>query len=185
MRHTHATSLTNPCLTFLSVYSSDVYDAVFPYILHLTYSTPYTPHILTITLLTVLFALPLLPLLPLRSLFLAAGLLPFLLTHPISQRTFPILVSNLPLQRVNASLVRAVDDDRLKDSHWRSPLRDVELFENERWVPSDVGTSGGWGKVHLKPGERVAWTRGRDGWSGISADGGGNVRSVITSSLYV
>ena len=51
----------------------------------------------------------------------------------------------------------------------------MELFENERWAP---GEGIGWGKAGLKAGERVAWTRGRDGWSTVAADGSGDVRSV-------
>lgn len=39
----------------------------------------------------------------------------------------------------------------------------------------------GWGKSNLKSGERKAWTRGRDGWSGIAE--GGDVRSVFFPSL--
>ena len=45
------------------------------------------------------------------------------------------------------------------------------------------GTAAGgtWSKANLKPNERVGWTRGRDGWSGV----GGEVRcvSVVISSL--
>lgn len=33
-----------------------------------------------------------------------------------------------------------------------------------------------WTKTNLRPGERTAWTRGRDGWSGVGNDAG--VRSV-------
>jgi hypothetical protein len=66
-----------------------------------------------------------------------------------------------------------VDDDRLKDRHCQSELREVELFENERWAP---GEGVGWNKANLKTGERVAWTRGRDGWSAVTADGGSDVR---------
>lgn len=78
----------------------------------------------------------------------------------------------------------------MEDKHWRAEVQEVDLWENERWTPNakessesiDAGTpaSGSWGKLKLKPGERKAWTRGRDGWSGISDNGGGDVRSVIT-----
>ena len=30
----------------------------------------------------------------------------------------------------------------------------------------------GWNKQNLRPGERSAWTRGRDGWSGVEGSGG-------------
>ncbi|KAF8550194.1 hypothetical protein OG21DRAFT_1487939 [Imleria badia] len=41
-----------------------------------------------------------------------------------------------------------------------------------------TGTGGTWSKANLKPNERVGWTRGRDGWSGV----GGEV-SNLTFSL--
>ncbi|KAI0247627.1 integral peroxisomal membrane peroxin-domain-containing protein [Lactifluus subvellereus] len=159
---------------------ADSHDAAFPYVLHLTFATPHTPHIFTITLLTTLLALPFLPLIPLRPLFLVGGLAPFAFTHPFVQRTLPLLLSTLSLPYWRARLTRLIDDDRLKDRHWQSELRQVELFENERWVP---GESAGWNKVNLKSGERVAWTRGRDGWNGVAADGTGDISSDLTFLL--
>ena len=161
---------------------ADVHEVVFPYILHLTFATPYTPLIFTVTLLSTLLALPLLPLIPLRPLFLMGGLAPFALSHPLVQHTFAQLLSSLPLSRWRARLTRLVDDDRLKDRHWHGELREVELFENERWAP---GEGIGWNKANLKSGERVAWTRGRDGWSGVTADGSGDVRSVVRPLSFV
>lgn len=32
------------------------------------------------------------------------------------------------------------------------------------------GGGGRWGKAHLRSGERAAWTRGRDGWTGADGD---------------
>lgn len=163
--------------------SADAHDAVFPYVLHLTFATPYTPHIFTITLLNTLLLLPFLSLIPLRPLFLVGGLAPFVLSHPLIQRALTQLLPTLPLRRWRARLTRLVDDDRLKDRHWQSELREVELFENERWVP---GEGNGWSKTSLKTGERVAWTRGRDGWSAVTADGSGDVRSVVVAfSLWI
>jgi len=159
---------------------ADVHDAVFPYVLHLTFATPYTPHIFTVTLLSTLFALPLLSLIPLRPLFLVGGLAPFVLSHPFIQHTIAQVLPTLPLRHWRARLTRLVDDDRLKDHHWQSELREVEIFENERWAP---GEGIGWNKANLKMGERVAWTRGRDGWSGVTADGSGDVSSNLTFLL--
>ncbi|KAJ3511622.1 hypothetical protein NLJ89_g3990 [Agrocybe chaxingu] len=104
-------------------------------------------------------------------------------------------------------LQRLMDDDRLTDVCWTSELREVELWENERYgggLPGVVdvlamGTvtgSGpaalsltspppvqkGWSKQNLRPGERTAWTRGRDGWSGVEGSGG-EVSSNLTFSL--
>ncbi|KAI0313851.1 integral peroxisomal membrane peroxin-domain-containing protein [Amylostereum chailletii] len=155
---------------------ADAYDAVFPHILHLTYSTPYTPHILTFVVLLSLFSLPSLPTIPLRPVFLIFGLAPFVLTHPLVQHTLPFVLSTLPLRSIRARTTRLIDDDRLKDNHWQSPLREVELFENERW--SGDSQTGGWSKGHLKSIDRVAWTRGQDGWSAVSADGSGDVSNL-------
>jgi hypothetical protein len=115
-------------------------------------------------------------LIPLRPLFLVGGLAPFALSHPLIQRTLTQLLPTLPLRHWRARLTRLVDDDRLKDRHWQSELREVELFENERWLP---GEGIGWSKASLKTGERVAWTRGRDGCSAVTPDGSGDVRSVV------
>jgi hypothetical protein len=159
--------------------SADLHDAVFPYLLHLTFATSYTPLILTTTLLGTLLVIPFLPLIPLRPLFLVGGLAPFALSHPLTQRTLTQLLPTLPLSRWRARLTRVIDDDKFKDRHWQSELREVELFENERWLP---GEGAGWSKASLKTGERVAWTRGRDGWSDVTVDGSGDVRSVVALS---
>jgi hypothetical protein len=148
-----------------------------PYVHHLTFSTPYTPHIFTITLLSLLLALPFLSLIPLRPLFLIGGLAPFAFTHPFVKRTLPLFLSTMPLHHWRARLTRLIDDDRLRDHHWQSVLREVELFENERWFPG--GESTGWSKANLKSGERVAWTRGRDGWTDVAADVTSDIRSVV------
>jgi hypothetical protein len=118
--------------------------------------------------------LPIIYLVPLRPTFLILGLTPFALTHPATARLLPPLVA--PFQkRAKVRLVRFVDDHRLEDRHWQSAMRDVELWENERF---SQGT--GWSKAGLRSGERKGWTRGRDGWSGdVHADGSGDVRCVI------
>lgn len=154
---------------------ADIHDAVFPYLLHLTFATSYTPLIFTVTLLSTLLAIPFLSLIPLRPLFLVGGLAPFALSHPLTQRTLTQLLPTLPLRRWHARLIRLVDDDKLNDRHWQSELREVELFENERWLP---GEGAGWGKASLKTGERVAWTRGRDGFSAVTTDGSGDVSNL-------
>jgi len=103
------------------------------------------------------------------------GLAPFALCHPLTRHTLTQLLPTLPLCSWRARLTRLVDDDKLKDRHWQSELREVELFENERWLP---GEGAGWGKANLKTGERVAWTRGRDGCSAVTADGSGDVSNL-------
>jgi hypothetical protein len=149
------------------------------------------------------------------------GLLPFFFTHPFTRASLlpaigPTILS--PFWKTCFSWFhRVLDDDKLEDKHWRAELRQVEVFENERWNPNSREASGsisspvsglsgsgftgsqppgahdtagvgdgkfyrtGWGKSNLKSGERKAWTRGRDGWSGIAE--GGDVRFVFFPSL--
>ncbi|KAI0338995.1 hypothetical protein BDW22DRAFT_1487362 [Trametopsis cervina] len=171
---------------------SDAHDLVSPAITHLNYTSPYTPVILTLTALVCIVLIPLVQLLPLRLTFLTLGLLPLSLTHPFT-RTYllPLLLQLLRprLKAWHVRLTRLIDNDRLEDRHWRSELREVFLWENERWagVPGvdDGGAvnESGWSKANLRPGERRAWTRGRDGWSGVAEDGSGDVSSNLTFSL--
>lgn len=109
----------------------------------------------------------------------------------------PIITS--PLTSWKSIAQRIIDDDALRDECWNAPMREVELFENERLDTSVVGnldpveegdgiprrkSVGGWSKANLRPGERKAWTRGRDGWSGVGAGGAGAVRSLSLISLH-
>lgn len=169
---------------------SDAHDKVYPVVPHLNHSTPYTPVIFTLAVIALLLLVPVVSLIPLRTAFLILGLTPFSLTHPFTMYTlYPLLRESAAryLVTLHVRLTRVVDNDRLEDKHWRSELREVELWENERWAGvsgTDDGGSGdaGWSKANLRPGERKAWTRGRDGWSGVSDDGSGDV-SNLTFSL--
>ncbi|PFH47925.1 hypothetical protein AMATHDRAFT_6307 [Amanita thiersii Skay4041] len=103
---------------------------------------------------------------------------------------------------------RILDNDKLTDVCWHAEMREVELWENERYVgpPITESTSsssilssspqksklaagkskGGWSKAHLRQGERGAWTRRRDGWNGFSPDGAGGFDAIegeVTSTL--
>ncbi|EMD40189.1 hypothetical protein CERSUDRAFT_112397 [Gelatoporia subvermispora B] len=170
---------------------SDAHDFVLPIAPHLTHASPYTPVILTFTLATFFLALPLINILPMRTTFLILGLSPLLLTHPFTRFTLiPTLLSAnyFLLRRMRTRMYRLIDNDKLEDKHWRTEMREVELFENERWLASAAGEEGvtadaGWSRINLRPGERRAWTRGRDGWSGVLDDGSGDVSSNLTFSL--
>ncbi|KAI0754717.1 integral peroxisomal membrane peroxin-domain-containing protein [Daedaleopsis nitida] len=172
---------------------SDGHDFVVQYVPYLTWSSPYTGLILSFTFATLLAMIPLVNLLPMRATCLVVGLAPFFVTHPFTQHTLlPTLQSTLGalLDTLHARLFRLIDDDNLEDRHWRTELREVELYENERWAPGpgsapdDVAKAeGSWNKTNLKQGERKAWTRGRDGWSGVSDEGSGEVSSNLTFSL--
>ncbi|TCD70871.1 hypothetical protein EIP91_001179 [Steccherinum ochraceum] len=172
--------------------TGDLNDSVLPLVPHLNHTSPYTPLVFTGALVILMTLLPLINLLPLRLTFLIAGLTPFGLTHPTSQEHFlPALSLTMEPynKRSRARLVRFIDDDRLEDKHWQSEMREVDLWENERWIPdTSSGEDGyplnlGWGKSNLKPGERRPWTRGRDGVSAVAEDGSGDVSSNLTFSL--
>lgn len=165
--------------------SSDGYDVAVQFVPYLTYSSPYTNLILSLALVSFLAMIPLVNMIPMRTTCLAIGLLPFFVTHPFTQHTFlPILQSSgAMLNSLRERALRFIDDDKLEDRHWRTELREVELWENERWVRGASSVSedatkaeGTWAKNNLKLGERKAWTRGRDGWSGVADDGSGEVR---------
>ncbi|KAK1224884.1 hypothetical protein PQX77_012196 [Marasmius sp. AFHP31] len=64
------------------------------------------------------------------------------------------------------------------DSEGRGHQRTLTL---SRIATNGAPNSAGWGKNNLKTGERAAWTRGRDGWSGVGADG--SVSSNLTFAL--
>lgn len=131
--------------------------------------------------------------LPMRTTCLVLGLLPLFVTHPFTQdRLLPTLQSNFSpmLNYAQVRVLRLIDNDNLEDRHLRAELREVELYENERWAPGAAGSTadeaeGTWSKANLKPGERKPWTRGRDGWSGVSDDGSGEVRSVCFRAGYL
>ncbi|KAI0631916.1 integral peroxisomal membrane peroxin-domain-containing protein [Trametes polyzona] len=171
---------------------SDAHDFAVKFVPYLTHSAPYTGTIFSVVLATFLLMIPAVNMLPMRTTCLVLGLLPFFFTHPFTQHSLlPTLQSGLRpvLNSLRFRALRAVDDDNLEDKHWRTELREVELWENERWAPgpngsSDEGgrTEGSWSKANLRPGERKPWTRGRDGWSGVSDDGSGEV-SNLTFSL--
>ncbi|KAF9474279.1 hypothetical protein BDN70DRAFT_815947 [Pholiota conissans] len=112
-----------------------------------------------------------------------------------SSKTEPPLPFSMVLQRI-------VDDDRLTDECWNSEMREVQLWENERWggpLPTDSPTMAaatssssvapaqkGWSKQNLRPGERTGWTRGRDGWNGGGPGGSGNIvegSGAVSSNL--
>ena len=165
--------------------SSDGYDVAVQFVPYLTYSSPYTNLILSFALVSFLAMIPLVNMIPMRTTCLVIGLLPFFVTHPFTQHMLlPILQSSgAMLNSLRERALHFIDNDKLEDKHWRTELREVELWENERWVRGASSVSddttkaeGTWAKINLKLGERKAWTRGRDGWSGVADDGSGEVR---------
>ena len=146
---------------------------------HLTFSTPYSYSIFAFTVVSFVALLLALPFIPLRPVFLFLGLSPFVLTPPLTHTYVPGLLRP-HLKRLKTRITRLVDDDRLEDRHWKSILREVELWENER-LGASTGAPQVFSKANLKSGERKGWTRGRDGWSTNDSDGLGDVKSVFQS----
>jgi len=102
---------------------------------------------------------------------LIIGWTPFLLLHPFPRAYLPALLAPY-LKKARMLMSRIVDDDRLEHRHWRSELRELELWENKRYSEKDKGFS----KASLRPGERKAWTREKDG------EGATKVRMVLDVS---
>ncbi|KAI9511297.1 hypothetical protein F5148DRAFT_1324114 [Russula earlei] len=69
----------------------------------------------------------------------------------------------------------------LKDHHFQSELCKVKLFKNKCLAPGGEGV--GWNKANLKMGERIVWTRGRDGCSAITVDGSSGGNGAVSSNL--
>jgi len=133
---------------------------VLPLTPYLTHRSTYTSLLVTLTLLSFLTLLPILPLIPLRPLFFVLGVLPFAFTHPFTQGSIiPLLKGGaISIKGGNTSTVltgltyakyaslkmklrRWIDDDRLEDKHWGAEMREVELWENERWAPGPLSSS--------------------------------------------
>ena len=156
---------------------SDLQETFLPLVPHLTHSSPYSASILTLLVATFLGLIPLVPFIPIRPVMLVAGLLPFAVTHPYSLRVLPAVLASFK-KPLRAIVARLVDNDNLEQKHWSAPMKEIELWENERLGPSSSSSAIDWSKVHLKAGERKGWTRGRDGWSDLVNSPDGDVRSV-------
>ncbi|KAH7107211.1 Peroxin/Dysferlin domain-containing protein [Auriculariales sp. MPI-PUGE-AT-0066] len=148
---------------------SDGYDAALLAVPLATHASPYSTPLLVVLVVSFVAMLPVLPFIPLRPTFLVLGIAPLIVTHPVVQQRLPAaLVAQQPLiANARMSLQQFIDDDRLAPEVWYAPLESVELWENERWdTPHNL-----WSKQALQAGERRAWTRARDGWSGVDGEG--------------
>ncbi|KIO20644.1 hypothetical protein M407DRAFT_29751 [Tulasnella calospora MUT 4182] len=138
---------------------SDAYDFVSPYLIHLSWSTSTTAPLFAFTLLSLFALMPVLYFVPLRLLFLVLGLTPFAITHPYTLSVLPLLVG-LVAPHVKAAVQKAVNDDRLREEHWRNRMATVSVWENQRWAAGS-----GWSTNNLRPDDRKAWTVGEEGWA--------------------
>jgi len=153
---------------FAHVNRSEGYDLIVPLIPHLK------PSPQVVFPLVVLIGLALLvPLfVPTKLIFFVAGLVPIILSHPYILPLIPLVLSSN--EKHLLTRWRAFrDDDRLSDACWKCGLREVELWENERWDKEK--------RVWGKDAERNRWTRGADGWSPLSGEG--QVSSNLTFAL--
>ncbi|CAK5267429.1 unnamed protein product [Mycena citricolor] len=179
------------------------------YLPYITNRSPQTPHVLTVLVFSLFPALALvsLPSFPVRTVALLAGILPFAFTHPLVQTHLPAIIAFMHthadaspvLSRLrqwawrahsggsalprswSALAVRVLDDANLTDQCWVADMREVELWENERYgTASGDGVHPEWSKANLRDSERAAWTRGRDGWSGLGGQGGVNSNLTFT-----
>jgi len=76
--------------------------------------------------------------------------------------------------KMNMKVWRWIDDDRLDDRHWGAEMREVELWENERWAPGPGPASSSSLQVQDDPGDAGEdESEGLDGGSGVAAAGSG------------
>jgi hypothetical protein len=174
-------SRLEPGSSYLTDTSSDSYDWTSSMLANAQFNPPLVVVLIALSLIVAISPL----FVSTKVLFAIAGVIPFILSHPT---VFPLLD---PLFRMHSKEARSrlrqiMADDRLRDEHWlyaSKTLREVELFENERWA---VAGTPQWSKMNLKEGERLAWTRGSDGWSpvgGRTEEEGSKVRSVFWAEL--
>lgn len=154
---------------------TDAYDLLAPFAVHLNWSShQHTLLIFQLLILTTLSLFFIAPYLPYRWILLVAGEGAFLLNHPwtqplLTQFSSRFLNSNTKqgrrLQDANRRMVAQLNEwikmDQLPDDVWTRGWRDVEVYENERFVPARGGKSGqgeskasGWSGHHLRLGER-------------------------------
>ncbi|KIJ53498.1 hypothetical protein M422DRAFT_775591 [Sphaerobolus stellatus SS14] len=136
---------------------SNAYDVALPWVPLLTWKSPYTHNLLTIAVVSMILLLPLVIYVPMRPVLLTLGLGPIILCHPMVLRVISALVE--PTSRTwRPKIQKLIDDDNLLEHHWNADIKDVELWENERWTPAT-----GWSKTALKAGEKP-WTGGDGEW---------------------
>ncbi|KAK0554004.1 putative ATP-dependent helicase IRC3 [Tilletia horrida] len=159
------------------------------------------------------------PYIPLQPILLIGGEALFILTHPYFHPAATALARKVGeseegklMARKNRAILSKVqeliDMDRLSDEVWERGWKQVEMFENQRWMPlssasqyrgsastdgqdgwtaASNGTSGaGWSvdvsKVDMNPGEGWAWVDGDDwriDWVGAWSDVGADEEGFV------
>lgn len=160
----------------------DGYDAVVPIVPYLNWSSyARSLHILQVSIITTLLLFFVAPYVPYRLVLFVAGEGAFVVTHPWTKPALEAIAKRIDTSREGRKMVSLLKEgghkmrewielDRLDDQVWEYGWRNVELFENERFLPthkaaSSNGSVGGWSAHNLRMGERRPWTKGPDGWS--------------------
>lgn len=160
----------------------DGYDLLVPTVPYLNWSSySRSLHILQLSLLTTVLMFFIAPYIPYRAVMLIAGEGAFILNHPWTKPALEGLAKRIDTSREGRKLIKIakegghrvrewIEQDRLDDYVWERGWRNVEMFENERFVgskraASSSGVVGGWSAHNLRMGERLPWTKGPDGWS--------------------
>jgi hypothetical protein len=160
----------------------DGYDLLAPTVPYLNWSS-YTRslHILQLSLLTTVLMFFIAPYVPYRAVMFLAGEGAFILNHPWTKPALAGLFTRIDTSREGRKIMKMakegghklrewIEQDRLDDFVWERGWRNVEVFENERYLPdkraaSSTGVVGGWSAHNLRMGERMPWTKGPDGWT--------------------
>lgn len=169
---------------------TDGYDLIAPSVAYLNWSSyPRTLLLFqgSLVLTAVMFMLG--PYIPLRPILLIAGEGAFLAGHPWVAPAISGLQRSIAQERaqnprglparelerwekrsreMRRRAQQWIDEDRLDDEVWEKGWRDVEMFENERFVDPKKASSAavpGWSAHNLTFGERKPFTKAKDGWS--------------------
>ncbi|KAL9936143.1 hypothetical protein V8E36_004985 [Tilletia maclaganii] len=188
---------------------SDAYDGIYPIMPYINWSSyNFTLVLMQVAIVASVALFFLGPYVPLQPVLLIGGEALFMLTHPyfhpaastIAQRVAASEEGKL-MARKNRALLRKVQElldlDRLSDEVWERGWKNVEMFENQRWMPlsstaahrvtsasdGNFGAEGTWSGHNLRQGDRRPWTKGQDGWASASEVPGGTGWSVDISKV--
>ncbi|WFD34409.1 hypothetical protein MCUN1_001250 [Malassezia cuniculi] len=120
------------------------------------------------------------PLIPVRLVLLLAGEGALVAHHPWVKPMVAALKKQmasspnaarreLRKRRLNQLVADLIDQDKLPDWAWAAGWKDVELFENQRYVPSFGRADRRWDAANLRSNERGAWSQRSDGWAPVEA----------------
>lgn len=163
---------------------TDAYDLLAPLSVHLNWSSPsHTLLIFQGLILATISLFFIAPFLPYRFILLVAGEGAFIINHPWTQPVVTKLLDRIGegkegrrLKAANRMALAQISEwikmDQLPDDVWTRGWREVEVFENERYVTSSPG--------------RRASSISKSEWSGHNLRyGERKVGSIVVARLYV